>query len=72
MVKETARQAFEACLTAADRNMVKISEKMLKEVIAGTRPSVSRDDVRRYEKMRDDYLKHSKNDRPRIGFLARQ
>jgi len=43
---------------------------MLREVIAGTRPSVTRDDMRRYEKMRDDYINHSKNERPRIGFLT--
>lgn len=70
MVKETARNAFEACLMTGDKPVVKISEKMLKEIIAGTRPSVTRDDMRRYEKMRDDYIKHSKNERPRIGFIT--
>jgi transitional endoplasmic reticulum ATPase len=70
MVKETARNAFEACLMTDDKHVVKISEKMLREVIAGTRPSVTRDDMRRYEKMRDDYINHSKNERPRIGFLT--
>jgi len=70
IVKETARNAFEECLMRGDKHVVKISERMLKEVISATRPSVTRDDVRRYEKMRDDYLKHDKNERPRIGFLT--
>lgn len=70
IVKETARNAFEACLVAGDKYVVKISEQMLKEVISATRPSVTRDDVRRYERMRDDYLRHNKNERPRIGFLT--
>jgi len=70
MVKETAMNAFEASLRTDDKHVVKISEKMLKEVIAGTRSSVTRDDIRRYEKMRDDDINHSRNERPRIGFLT--
>lgn len=70
MVKETARTAFEECLKRDNQEIVKISETMLRNVIKVTRPSVSRDDVRRYEKMRDEFVEHDKKDRPRIGFIS--
>ena len=70
MIKETARNAFEACLKKDDGTIVKISESMLRDVIMTTRPSVTREDVKKYEKMRDDYQKRNKDERPRIGFLA--
>lgn len=70
MVKETARNAFEACLQHEDETIVKISETMLRDVIKATRPSVSREDVRRYEKMRDEFVENSRKERPRIGFTA--
>lgn len=70
MVKETARNAFEECLKRDRGTIVKISETMLRNVIKMTRPSVSHDDVRRYEKMRDEFVNHNKNDRPRIGFIS--
>ena len=70
MVKETARTAFEECLKRDNLEIVKISETMLRNVIKVTRPSVSRDDVRRYEKMRDEFVEHDKKDRPRIGFIS--
>ena len=68
IVKETARNAFEASLAAKTRRVVKISQKMLSDVISNTRPSVSDADVSRYEKMRDEYLNSSKNERRKIGF----
>lgn len=70
MVKETARNAFEECLKRDSGTIVKISETMLQNVIKATRPSVSHDDVRRYEKMRDEFVEHNKKDRPRIGFIS--
>ena len=70
MVKETARNAFEACLQHEDEPIVKISETMLRDVIKATRPSVSREDVRRYEKMRDEFVENSRKECPRIGFTA--
>ena len=70
MVKETARNAFEECLKRGSEDIVKISETMLLNVIKTTRPSVSHDEVRRYEKMRDEFVKHNKSDRPRIGFIS--
>lgn len=70
MVKETARNAFEASIKNDNYEVVKISETMLREVIKQTRPSVSSDEMRKYERMRDDYMKRSNKERPRIGFLA--
>ena len=71
MVKETARNAFEASLKNEDCAIVKISNAMLHDVVESTRPSVTRDEVRKYEKMRDEYMKCSKEERPRIGFMPR-
>lgn len=70
MVKETARNAFEASIQMAGNAIVKISEAMLRDVVKATRPSVTRDEVRKYEKMRDEYMKRSNAERPRIGFIA--
>ena len=70
MVKETARTAFEECLKRDRGTIVKISETMLRNVIKTTRPSVSHDEVRRYEKMRDEFVEYNKKDRPRIGFIS--
>lgn len=70
MVKETARNAFEASIRDEGQGLVKISEAMLRDVVKSTRPSVSSDEVKRYEKMRDDYTKRNKNERPRIGFVV--
>lgn len=70
IVKETARNAFEACLKKEDKTIVRISESMLRDVIMATRPSVTRDEICKYEKMRDEYVKKSKAERPRIGFLV--
>lgn len=70
MVKETARNAFEASIRDESQGLVKISEAMLRDVVKSTRPSVTSDEVKRYEKMRDDYTKRNKNERPRIGFVV--
>lgn len=70
MVKETARNAFEASIKDEGQGLVKISEAMLRDVVKSTRPSVTSDEVKRYEKMRDDYTKRNKNERPRIGFVV--
>lgn len=68
IVKETSRNAFEASLVAKTRRVVKISQKMLTDVIGTTHPSVSAADLLRYEKMRDEYLNNNKNERRKIGF----
>ena len=70
MVKETARSAFEECLKRDGGTVVKISETMLRNVIKVTRPSVSHDDVRRYEKMRDEFIEPNNKERRKIGFIS--
>ena len=70
IVKETARNAFEASIKNNDEKVVKISEAMLHDVVASTRPSVTSDEVRKYERMRDEYMKRTKEEHPRIGFLS--
>lgn len=70
MVKETARNAFEACLMKDGSHIVKISEDMLKDVITATRPSVTREEIRQYEKMRDDYIRKNSKERRKIGFIT--
>ena len=69
MVKETARNAFEACLGTEDKHLVKITQEMLTKVISNTRPSVTPSDVKMYERMRDEYVRTAKEERPRIGFV---
>ena len=68
MVKETARNAFEASIQLEDNAVVKISEAMLRDVVKATRPSVTRAEVRKYERMRDEYLKNSRTERRKVGF----
>lgn len=70
MVKETARNAFEKSIRNETEIVVNISEEMIRKVVKETRPSVTQDEIRKYEKMRDDYERRNKKERPRIGFLA--
>lgn len=70
VVKETAIRAFEASLQTDDEQVVKINEAMLEEAVRDTRPSVTPEEVRRYEQMRDNYLRQNKEERRKIGFLA--
>lgn len=69
MVKESARNSFEASIRNETHNVVKISQRMLEDVISQTKPSVSQDEVHYYEKMRDEYIKKNGPERQRIGFL---
>ena len=68
VVKQGARHAFEASLNTANKRMVKISEDMLKDIIAITRPSVSHENRLRYERMWEEYEGLTQENRPRIGF----
>jgi transitional endoplasmic reticulum ATPase len=68
LVKESARNSFEASLQTEDKHIVKISQDVLELVIRNTRPSVSSDEVRRYEKMRDEFERRRSSHRPHVGF----
>lgn len=70
IVEETARNAFDASLKNDDCGVVKINEVMLRNVISSTRPSVSREEVKAYERKRDEFMKCYENEHLRIGFLA--
>lgn len=70
IVKETARNTFEASLRQKGNNVLKITQEMLEDVIQATRPSVTQDEVRQYEKMRDEYISKKGSERRRIGFIA--
>ena len=70
MVKESARNSFEASIQTQDKQAVKISQAMLEDIISKTRPSVSADEVRQYEKMRDEYIRKNGSERRRIGFVS--
>jgi transitional endoplasmic reticulum ATPase len=69
LVKESARCAFEA--TLAQENLEKVSnitQELLEEQIRNTSPSVSSADMRRYERMRDEFTHKENESRYRIGF----
>lgn len=70
MVKETARNTFEASIRQEEKGVLKITQKMLEDVIKSTRPSVTQDEVRQYEKMCDEYIRKNGCERRRIGFIS--
>ena len=70
IVKETARNSFEESIKSMDKSVVKITQKMLEEVIKATRPSVTKEEVREYEKMRDEYIRQDGTERRKIGFIS--
>ena len=70
IVKETARNSFEESIKSMDKSVVKITQKMLEDVIKATRPSVTKEEVREYEKMRDEYIRKDGTGRRKIGFIS--
>lgn len=70
VVKETAYRAFEETLNSKRRRLKCITEAMLEETIRATRSSVSPDEVRQYEKMREEYENNNAKVWRRIGFIA--
>lgn len=68
LVKESARNSFEACLTNEDKHIVKITQQILEEVIQVTHPSVSQSEIQRYERMRDEMVNSSWKPLTHIGF----
>lgn len=69
IVKASATTAFEASIKEKDE-VLKIDEEMLLNVIKTTRPSVTQQEARRYEKTRDEFLNVKHNERRPIGFYA--
>lgn len=66
IVKECARCSFEESIKA--KQLVKINQTLLEETIAGTRPSVTSDELRQFERTRESFSKGRKPERSRIGF----
>ena len=66
IVKECARCSFEESIKA--KQLVKINQALLEKTITGTRPSVTADELRQFERTKESFLKGRKPERPRIGF----
>lgn len=66
IVKECARCSFEESIKA--KQLVKINQALLEKTIAGTRPSVTADELRQFERTKETFSKGRKPERPRIGF----
>ena len=67
IVKECARCSFEESLR--EKQLVKINQVLLEKTIASTRPSVTTDELKKFERIKESFAQGSKIERPRIGFL---
>lgn len=66
IVKECARCSFEESIKA--KHLVKINQILLEKTIAGIRPSVTVDELKKFERIKESFEKGSKIERPRVGF----
>lgn len=66
IVKECARCSFEESIKT--KQLVKISQTLLEKTIAETRPSVTTDELRQFERTKEKFSKGRRPERPRIGF----
>lgn len=66
IVNECARCSFDESLKVGQ--LVKISQAMLEQTIAETRPSVTADELRRYERTKESFQKGVEPALPRVGF----
>ncbi len=69
IVKEAARTSFDKSIHTSPVNIEPIDEMLLESIISKTKPSVSKDDLRRYEQMEKELSQRKEDLRPRIGFL---
>lgn len=67
---ECARRAFSSAIHGPSRDPVAIGQPLIEEVIAGTRPSVSKQDLKHYEMIRDEYADGNPPERRLIGFVT--
>ncbi|MCH4155247.1 MAG: ATP-binding protein [Muribaculaceae bacterium] len=70
IIQETARQSFAKSLCNANKELVKISQAMVESVISQTRPSVSPQEMRKYEQIRDEYAQCGTSQQRHVGFIA--
>lgn len=66
IVKECSRCTFQESVKR--KVMINISQEQLEKIICSTNPSVSHDELRQYEKLRESFERGRNNDRPKIGF----
>lgn len=66
IVKECARCSFEESVRS--KHLVKINQTLLEDTISNTRPSVTGEELRAYERTNDSFVKGQNHERPRIGF----
>lgn len=66
IIKECARCSLEESVKA--KHLVKINQQLLEKTITNTRPSVTADELRQYERTEESFSKGSKAELPRIGF----
>ena len=67
VIKESCRIVFRQAVEQQIKEVLPVSQSVLEDVIAGTLHSVSPEDLRRYEKMRDEFQRKGKA-KLRIGF----
>ncbi len=67
IVKECARCSFEESVKA--KHIVKINQALLEKTIAETRPSVTAEELREYERTEKSFSRGQKTQWPRIGFV---
>lgn len=66
IVKECARCSFEDSIKS--KKLVKINQVLLEKIIATTRPSLSDEELQKFERTKDSFAKGGKSERTRIGF----
>lgn len=66
IMKECARCSFDESVRS--KSLVKINQTMIETVIAETRPSVTSEELRQYERRKEAFISGGKSERPRIGF----
>jgi transitional endoplasmic reticulum ATPase len=70
LVKETARSSFEGSVAQGAKEAMPITQEMLETVIRESTPSVSVSEVRKYERMRDAFVKERKKEGQKVGFFV--
>ncbi|MBQ7946377.1 MAG: ATP-binding protein, partial [Bacteroidales bacterium] len=68
IVKECARCSFDESIKA--KHLVKIDQPLLERTIAGTRPSVTADELRQFEMTKESFSKGVKKERRHIGYFS--
>lgn len=68
IVNESARRVFGEAIHQEQRNIIEITQHHLEEVIRHSKPSVSKSEAGRYDRMHDEYTRRDGDLRRKIGF----